>query len=242
MRILDKSTAFRTPATIGAGSAIAIGLVIALTGAIVLDRTESLVGLWHVADAAPDSGLSGAERRQAVALTEMKASVDALRSEVVALKARAEARHPDASQTNPGATRGNSNPALMNSDPGIGPDGDLAALRSSIDDATERTRHALIAANKRIDWLETLVYSSDVTGSVPAPPAPSSNPLRHGVRSSPAWVVLHAETGLAVIAGREGPIDVTPGFVVPGLGAIKAIRQEGDRWVVETEKGTIRAR
>jgi len=55
--------------------------------------------------------------------------------------------------------------------------------------------------------------------------------------------VLHAEKGVAVIAGKSGAIDVTPGFVVPNLGRVAAIRQEGRRWVVTTDKGmTIRER
>jgi hypothetical protein len=55
--------------------------------------------------------------------------------------------------------------------------------------------------------------------------------------------VLHAEKGVAVIAGKGGAIDVTPGFMVPDLGRVAAIRQEGGRWVVVTDKGmTIRER
>jgi len=50
--------------------------------------------------------------------------------------------------------------------------------------------------------------------------------------------VLHAENGVAVIAGRGGAIDVTPGFMVPDLGRVAAIRQEGGRWVVVTDRGT----
>ena len=41
----------------------------------------------------------------------------------------------------------------------------------------------------------------------------------------------------------EAAIDVTPGFTVPDLGRVAAIRQEGGRWVVVTDKGmTIRER
>jgi hypothetical protein len=41
----------------------------------------------------------------------------------------------------------------------------------------------------------------------------------------------------------EAAFDVTPGFTVPDLGRVAAIRQEGGRWVVVTDKGmTIRER
>ena len=55
--------------------------------------------------------------------------------------------------------------------------------------------------------------------------------------------MLHAEQGVAVIAGKGGTVDVTPGFVVPDLGRVAAIRQQGGHWVVVTDKGmTIRER
>jgi len=60
---------------------------------------------------------------------------------------------------------------------------EVARLNARLDDRDERDHYALAAANKRIDWLETLVYS-EVTGSAPATPAAASNPPltpgRHG--------------------------------------------------------------
>ena len=116
---------------------------------------------------------------------------------------------------------------------------DLGALRTSLDEQSERSRNEFSAINKRIDWLEKLVYSRDATGSVqPAMPV-----RRQGSQSGPSWFVLHAQKGVAVIAGKGGTIDVTPGFMVPDLGRVAAIRQEGGRWVVVMDKGlTIRER
>jgi hypothetical protein len=54
--------------------------------------------------------------------------------------------------------------------------------------------------------------------------------------------VLHAQEGVAVISGKGGTIDVTPGFVIPQLGRVAEIRQQGGRWEVVTDKGTIRER
>ncbi len=42
-----------------------------------------------------------------------------------------------------------------------------------------------------------------------------------------------------MIAGKGGAIDVTPGFMVPDLGRVAAIRQEGGRWVVVMDKGIM---
>ena len=130
---------------------------------------------------------------------------------------------------------------------------EIIQLRAGFDAQDERYRHAMMAANKRIDWLETLVYS-DVTGSTRSNPTQNSIPVltpgRHGPQqhAAPAaqaplgWFVLYAESGLAVLSGRGGTIDVTPGFVVPDLGRVSAIRQDGDRWMVVTDRGIIRER
>jgi hypothetical protein len=130
---------------------------------------------------------------------------------------------------------------------------EVALLRAGFDAQEERQRHAMTAANKRIDWLETLVYG-DATGSIRPNPEPNPTPRlargRHGpqqhaapvAQAPPGWFVLYAESGLAVLSGRDGMIDVTPGFVIPELGRVSGIRQEGDRWIVVTDSGTIRER
>src|SRR5260370_21657745 len=48
---------------------------------------------------------------------------------------------------------------------------DLGALRSSLDEQAERNRNELRAVNKRLDWLEKIVYGQDATGpgKLPAP-------------------------------------------------------------------------
>ena len=115
---------------------------------------------------------------------------------------------------------------------------DLTALRSSLDELAERNRNDLRAVNKRVDWLEKLVYGHDAAG-----PVQLASSARPGARTERRWVVLHAEKGVAVISGKGGAIDVTPGFTIPDLGRVAAIRQEGGRWVVVTDKGmTIRER
>lgn len=239
MRIPDKCTAIRKPAPVAAAYPIAIGLAILVVSAGALGWPASVHGPRRTAGSAWDGDISAEQRRQAIAMAKIEASLKAVQGEVAALKAQEAAPRRDAGRTNADPARTGSDAPPTHPEAGTDEIG-LAALRGSLDDMAEHTRHALIAINKRIDWLETLVYSSDATGSVQVSPPP--NPLRHGVRPTPAWVLLYAESGLAVISGKDGTLDVTPGFVIPGLGEVEAIRQEGSRWVVEAEKGTIRER
>jgi hypothetical protein len=176
-----------------------------------------------------DSEIKAEQRRQALALTKIETSIGLAHSEVAMLTARVD----DAAKLSQDIAR-EAAPTPGRVDGEI----DIAGLRSSLDEHAERNRNEFSAVNKRIDWLEKLVYSQDATGSVqPATPALPSR--RHGAQSAPSWFVLHAEKGVAVIAGKGGTIDVTPGFVIPDLGPVAAIRQLGGHWVVVTEKGTM---
>jgi hypothetical protein len=208
---------------------IAMGLAVATTTGAALSGSASgaIQNLLRTAGVGQNERITqieGAQRRQAGELAKFEASLDQMRRNIADLARRAD-RAASLEVTRP--------------DPAPN-DIALAALRSSFDDQAERTRGALIAVNKRLDWLETLVYSQDATGSVEPAPAPSGR--RRGAQSSAGWQVLHAENGVAVIAGKSGAIDVTPGIVVPKLGRIAAIRQRDGRWEVVTDKGTITQR
>jgi hypothetical protein len=220
---------------------VAFTFLVAMALAAAMVTGASLSGLasgavqdmLRTAGFGQDSEIKSEQRRQALALARIETSFGLVRGEVALLNAwiaDAEKPHQEAAKEAPAAGQVDSSI-------------DLAALRSSLDEHAERNRHEFSAVNKRIDWLETLVYSPDVTGSVQpvAPPAPGR---RHGPQTAaPDWFVLHAEKGVAVIAGKGGTIDVTPGFEVPDLGRVAAIRQQGGHWVVVMDKGvTIRER
>jgi hypothetical protein len=230
MRMPDKSPAKCD--SVALAFLIAMGLAVATTTGAALSGMAggAMQSLMHrVGFGASEriAQIEAAQQRQAAAVARFEASLDQMRRNIADLAQRADraasaaARRPDSAPN----------------------DIALAALRSSFDEQTERTRGAFIAVNKRIDWLETLVYRQDATGSVqpsPTPPAPSGR--RRGARSGPEWQVLHAENGVAVIAGKSGAIDVTPGIVVPQLGRVAVIRKRDGRWEVVTEKGTITQR
>lgn len=168
------------------------------------------------------------QRRQAATLAALEASLGRMGAAMAALGSRPD----DGKQPRRDIGEG---PGRVD-----GPDGP-AALRAQLAELEERSREALAAANKRIDWLETLVYSQDVTGAT-APAAAHRHGPRATARSPLGWYVVHAEPGVAVISGAKGTLDVTPGLVVPQLGRVSAIRRDGDYWIVVTESGIIRER
>ena len=213
---------------------IAMGLAAAVVtgGALSGVASGAMQDLLRTAGFGRDSDIQAEQRRQAVALSKIEASLGRVRGEIATLNARAdgaEAARREAVRTK--AAENNSGAGDIRID--------LTALRNSLDDHEERNRHALSAVNKRIDWLEPLVYSQDATGSV-QPAAPPTR--RRGSQPTSGWFVLHAEAGVAVISGKGGTIDVTPGFVIPRFGRVAAIRQQGGHWEVVTDKGTIRER
>jgi hypothetical protein len=219
----------------------------ALAGAVLAGASLTGVANGSVQDLLRGAGfrrnseIMAEQRRQALALQRMEREVSRARADVGVLNARvdeAENLYQEAVNAAPATTRGGPDPR----DPASGnPQGsdhefDLGALRASIDEQAERNRNEFRAVNKRLDWLEKLIYGPE--GAVqPAGTAPR-RPSRQFARG---WRVLHAENGAAVISGKRGAIDVIPGSKVPDLGRITAIRQERGRWVVVTENGmTIR--
>jgi len=206
-------------------------IAVALAAAVVTGAslsgiaTGAIQDLLRTAGVGLNSEIRAEQHRQAKAIEKMEMSFNLTRADVALLSAWVEeTERPHQETASSGADRADG-------------EFDLGALRTSFDALAERNRNEFNAVNKRIDWLEMLVYNQDVTGSVPLPPR------RQTMQSGPGWFVLHAEKGVAVIAGKSGAIDVTPGFWVPELGRVTAIRQEAGRWVVVTDKGmTIRER
>jgi hypothetical protein len=232
------------PAPVPRQDPVAFTFLIAMALAAAVATGASLSGvasgavqdMLRTAGFGRDGEIKSEQRRQALALAKIETSFGLVRGEVAMLNARiADAEKPHLAAAKEAPAPG---PAPDHVETSI----DLTALRTSLDEHAERNRNEFSAVNKRIDWLEKLVYSPDVTGSV-APVAPPASGRRHGAQSVPEWFVLHAEKGVAVIAGKSGTIDVTPGFVVPDLGRVAAIRQQTGHWVVVMDNGmTIRER
>jgi hypothetical protein len=84
--------------------------------------------------------------------------------------------------------------------------------------------------------------------AVPAPPvkpAPTAAAVSNETTGSidrpklRGYWLVDAEDGYAVIDGRDGPQQVAPGDVVPGIGRIQRIERRGRDWVVVTSAGVI---
>ncbi len=220
---------------------IAVGLAVAVvTGASLSGIAGGVVvNILRSVGFGQGTEIQAEQRRQAVALAKLETSLGLVRGEVASLHARTEthalantvqsARPPDGGFGSGGVASWGQRATELPIE--------IAALRSSLDEHDQRNRQEFIAVNKRIDWLENLVYGRDTTGSVQPSATP---PRRHVAKAAPRWFVLHAQNGVAVIAGKSGAIDVTPGLVVPELGRVSAVEQRDGRWVVVTDKGTIR--
>jgi len=219
-RLRNGLFAFRSLAPVALAAAVVTGASLTGLASGAVQKLPWAAGSRH------DSAIVAEQRRQASALEKIEVAVSRAHADVALLNARAdeaENLHLEAAKSPPNTDR----------------EFDLGALRSSLDEQAERNRNELRTVSKRLDWLEKIVYGQDATGPVKL--AAPGRRLNAG--SGRRWFVLHAEKGVAVIAGKGGAVDVTPGFMVPDLGRVAAIRQEGGRWVVVTDKGmTIRER
>ena len=98
----------------------------------------------------------------------------------------------------------------------------------------------------RLDKLEKRPVAA-----APVSPAPQSKPVPAAAAVSNEttgsidrpklrgyWLV-EADEGYAVIDGRDGPQQVAPGDVLPGIGRVQRIERRGRDWVVVTSAGVI---
>ena len=86
--------------------------------------------------------------------------------------------------------------------------------------------------------------------AAPVAPAPPAKPVPAAMVSNETtgsidrpklrgyWLV-EADESYAVIDGRDGPQQVSPGDVLPGIGRIQRIERRGHDWVVVTSAGVI---
>jgi hypothetical protein len=223
-RLRNGLFAFRSLAPVALATAVVTGASLSGLASGAVQKLPWTVSSRH------DGAIVAEQRRQASALEKIEVAVSRARADVALLNARTdevENLHLEAAKS------------PVNSATGTDREFDLGALRSSLDEQAERNRNELRTVNKRLDWLEKIVYGQDAT----APVKLAASGRRPNAGSGRRWFVLHAEKGVAMIAGNGGAIDVTPGFTVPNLGRVAAIRQEGGRWVVVTDRGmTIRER
>jgi hypothetical protein len=76
----------------------------------------------------------------------------------------------------------------------------------------------------------------EFTGSVQAPVAPIASTARTTIEG---WHIRRVYDGAALLEGKAGVVEVSPGQDVPSLGRIQEISNDGGRWQVITSKGIV---
>jgi hypothetical protein len=104
--------------------------------------------------------------------------------------------------------------------------GKLADLSGRLDKVEKRPVAFAAPAPPAKPVPAAAAVSNETTGSI-------DRPKLHGY-----WLV-DADEGYAVIDGRDGPQQVAPGDVVPGIGRVQRIERRGRDWVVVTSAGVI---
>jgi hypothetical protein len=98
----------------------------------------------------------------------------------------------------------------------------------------------------RLDKLEKRpVAAAPVAPAPQAKPAPAAATVSNETTGSidrpklPGYWLVEADEGYAVIDGRDGPQQVAPGDILPGIGRVQRIERRGRDWVVVTSAGVI---
>src|SRR5215470_1318335 len=150
-RLRNGPFTFRSLAPVALAAAVVTGASLSGLASGAVQKLPWTAGSRH------DSAILAEQRRQASALEKIEVAVSRARADVALLNARAdeaENQHLEAAK-----------PAI-HSATGSDREFDLGALRSSLDEQAERNRNELRTVNKRLDWLEKLIYGQDATGPV----------------------------------------------------------------------------
>ena len=98
----------------------------------------------------------------------------------------------------------------------------------------------------RLDKVEKRpLVAAPVAPAPPAKPVPAAAAVSNETTGSidrpklRGYWLVDADEGYAVIDGRDGPQQVAPGDVVPGVGRVQRIERRGHDWVVVTSAGVI---
>jgi hypothetical protein len=81
-----------------------------------------------------------------------------------------------------------------------------------------------------------VVPAPEFTGSVQTTTAPLTSSARDIIED---WHIRRAYDGVAILEGKSGIVEVSPGQDIPTLGRIQEIRNDGGRWQVITSEGIV---
>ena len=121
-----------------------------------------------------------------------------------------------------------------------------ARLDKLADRFDHETAGKLADLSGRLDKLEKRpVAAAPVAPAPPAKPVPAAAMVSNETTGSidrpklRGYWLVEADEGYAVIDGRDGPQQVAPGDVLPGIGRVQRIERRGRDWVVVTSAGVI---
>jgi uncharacterized protein YoxC len=134
----------------------------------------------------------------------------------------------------------------------------IGQLTSRVDKLGDRIEHESSAQfadlSTRMDKLEKNAATATLASSAPTPPSkPATAPAKPDAtvsnettgsidKSHPplrGYAVVGVGDGFAVIEGREGTMQVTPGDTIPGVGRVLRVERRGREWTVVTSAGVI---
>ncbi|MDB5478506.1 MAG: hypothetical protein JWM96_1001 [Alphaproteobacteria bacterium] len=129
----------------------------------------------------------------------------------------------------------------------------IQALNAKLDrmaqqvDALDQRSTNLAADRAAVAGSNALTPVSDDADTMPAP-KPAAKPVTKKPAAakkavvSQKWELRSAQPGVAWLGqmGKDEVVRFAVGDVVPGLGAVKAVDQEGGRWTVKAANGTLR--
>jgi len=166
-------------------------------------------------------GFGASVNREAAAEAPLKTSLDRMEQQLAALRSSVETSTQDMhARTSRIAERLDRSERAQ-----AKPTQKLAKISESLDRLERRstqTAQAVAAA------------TPDVTGTIGEPAGDAKRtPIVNG------WALYQVRHGMALIAGRDGLIEVEPGDTLPGLGRVETIRKQDGRWVVLTSRGLI---
>jgi hypothetical protein len=181
--------------------------------------------------------LSDELRKMKAGLDSLRASVDASRNtdDLKALRTTVAALKDDLARTKQDTS------------------GTVAQATAQLSKQLDRLEHAdnspkLAQITERLDRIEKQTADQTVTGSIkpaaPVPsaiPAPPRPPAKAAPKTVPGWSVREVYDGAALLEGRDGLFEVSPGANVPGLGRIQSIERRNGGWVVVTAAGLVQS-
>ena len=118
---------------------------------------------------------------------------------------------------------------------------DSAAALAQIAQRLDRVEHEPTAkvaqVSDRLDRSERrTVVPADATGSISPRSATALPPKPAAI---PGFAVRDVSDGAALIEGRNGLFEISPGDSIPGVGLVQSIERRGRGWAVITSRGVI---